>query len=289
MTAIMRVRTAGFCMGVGLALRSLDQALVARKSACSGGRLVMFGPIIHNPQVLLGYIAQGVVQVDSLDEIRPGDTVVIRAHGIPRSDEARLLSLGTIIVDATCPKVKQAQLAIGKATMDGSPLYLFGEAEHPEVQGLISYAAGPCHVFGNLKELQSMSSKFGQRAVLAAQTTQDLLEFTAIGKWLESRLQVSVLSTICDATQKRQQETQFVAGHVQAMIVVGGRSSGNTRRLVEMVRSCGVPVWHIERADELNLAEFAPFNAIGITAGASTPRQLVDEVQQLLEQGMHIF
>lgn len=280
---VIRVRTAGFCMGVGLALRKLDQELGARRNTNLTGRLVMLGPIIHNPQVLSEYDAQGVIQAHSLDEIRSGDTVVIRAHGIPRTDEARLRSLGALIVDATCPKVKKAQLAIADATGDGSPLYLFGEADHPEVRGLVSYAAGPCRVFSSLEELRAMPSEFGPHAVLAAQTTQERLEFDAIREWLESRLDLSVLSTICDATRKRQKETQEVAGQVQAMIVVGGRSSGNTRRLADVVRSCGVPVWHIETAEELPLAELASHTSIGITAGASTPRLLVDEVQQLLE------
>ncbi len=280
---VIRVHTAGFCMGVGLALHKLEQEIETRKHSGQEGRLVMLGPIIHNPQVLSSYAAQGVVQADTLDEIRRGDTVVIRAHGIPRTDETRLRSLGAIIVDATCPKVKKAQLAIAEATADGAPLYLFGERDHPEVRGLVSYASGPCLVFGSLAELREISLQTGSRAVLAAQTTQERTEFESIRSWLETRLDLAVLSTICDATRKRQKETQDVAGQVQAMVVVGGRSSGNTRRLADVVRSCGIPVWHIETANELPLDELAVHDSVGITAGASTPRQLVDEVQELLE------
>ena len=111
---VMRAKTAGFCMGVGLALRKLDEAVAA--SAGRSGRLLMLGPIIHNPQALEAYAAKGVLRADSLDDIRPGDTVVIRAHGIPREDETRLAALGANVVDATCPKVKRAQLAIAEAT-----------------------------------------------------------------------------------------------------------------------------------------------------------------------------
>ena len=153
MAIVLRAKTAGFCMGVGLALRKLDQAIKEHKSR-SSGRLVMLGPIIHNPQVMNTYMQQGVVLAHSLDAVQPGDTVIIRAHGIPREDEVRLLDLGAHILDATCPKVKQAQLAIDEATRQGTSLYLFGEAEHPEVQGLVSYANGPCLVFGSLKELK---------------------------------------------------------------------------------------------------------------------------------------
>ncbi len=280
---VIRVHTAGFCMGVGLALHKLEQEIETRRHTAAKGRLVMLGPIIHNPQVLSAYAAQGVIQADTLDEIHAGDTVIIRAHGIPRPDEEKLRELGALIVDATCPKVKKAQLAIADATAGGTPLYLFGEEYHPEVRGLISYAAGTCKVFGNLAELQRIDLQTGSRAVLAAQTTQDRAEFETIRRWLEDRLDLTVLSTICDATRKRQKETQDVASQVQAMIVVGGRSSGNTRRLVDVARGCGIPVWHIETAEELSLPDIAAYDLIGITAGASTPHKLVDDVQKLLE------
>ena len=283
---VIRVHTAGFCMGVGLALHKLEQEIETRKLVGSTGRLVMLGPIIHNPQVLASYAAQGVVQANTLDEIQTGDTVVIRAHGIPKADEKRLRSLGATIVDATCPKVKKAQLAIADATANRTPLYLFGEKDHPEVRGLVSYAAGPCKVFGSIEELRELCLPWGSQAVLAAQTTQERTEFDAIRHWLADKLELAVLSTICDATRRRQKETQDVASRVQAMLVVGGRSSGNTRRLADVVRGCGIPVWHIETADELPMNELAAYDLIGITAGASTPKELVDDVQKLLEN-MH--
>ena len=187
MAIVLRAKTAGFCMGVGLALRKLDQAIEEHK-ARSSGRLVMLGPIIHNPQVMDTYMRQGVILAHSLDAVQPGDTVIIRAHGIPRKDEARLLGLGAHVLDATCPKVKQAQLAIDEATRRGTSLYLFGEAEHPEVQGLVSYANGPCLVFGSLKELKEKQTfKDTHAVVLAAQTTQEREEFEAIKKLLAER------------------------------------------------------------------------------------------------------
>lgn len=287
---VIRAKTAGFCMGVDLALRKLDQAIAA--SAGKGGRLLMLGPIIHNPQVLADYAARGVLRVDSLDDIRPGDTVVIRAHGIPREDEARLLTAGAHIVDATCPKVKRAQLAIAEATADGRPLYLFGEAEHPEVRGLVSYAGGPCHVFagrGALAELSISpfpSTRPESPVVLAAQTTQDRNEFEAARLYLaDAGAPLTVLSTICDATRRRQEEAAAVARRVEIMFVVGGRESGNTRRLADVVRACGVPALHVETpeevAEELALRKYS---IAGITAGASTPKQLIDAVQRLLRE-----
>ena len=283
MATVLRAKTAGFCMGVGLALRKLDQALKEHR-ARSSGRLVMLGPIIHNPQVMNTYMQQGVVLAHSLDAVQPGDTVIIRAHGVPREDEARLLDLGAHVLDATCPKVKQAQLAIDEATRQGTSLYLFGEAEHPEVQGLVSYANGPCLVFGSLKELKEKQTiKDTHDVVLAAQTTQEREEFEAIKKTLAEGHSLSVLETICDATRRRQQEALMISQQAEAMIVVGGKTSGNTRRLADVAESCGIAVWHIEVPEELPLEALKPYGFIGLTAGASTPRSIIDAVQESLK------
>ena len=280
---ILRAKTAGFCMGVGLALRKLDQAL-KEYPGTGEGRLVMLGPIIHNPQVLDAYTRLGVVCAHSLADVRPGDTVVIRAHGIPRDDEARLLGIGARVLDATCPRVKQAQISIDEATRPGTSLYLFGEAEHPEVRGLVSYANSPCAVFGSLGELEAMQTfREEQDVVLAAQTTQERGEFEAIRKRLESAHSLVVLDTICDATRRRQQEAQALSQRAEAMIVVGGRSSGNTRRLADVAKSCGIPVWHIEIPEELPLEELKGYAVVGLTAGASTPKSLIDAAQRALE------
>ncbi len=279
---LLRAKTAGFCMGVGLALRKLDDAIASHQAR--NGRLVMLGPIIHNPQVMEAYARQGVLCANSLDDIGEGDTVVIRAHGIPREIESRLRGLGTHVLDATCPKVKRAQLAIDEATREGLSLYLFGEAAHPEVRGLVSYANGPCLVFGSLEELKAEQAfRDRENVVLAAQTTQEREEFEAIRAHLGQQHALSVLDTICDATRKRQQEALALSRQVDAMIVVGGRSSGNTRRLADVAKGCGIPVWHIEIPEELPLAEVRRFAAVGLTAGASTPKEIIDAVQHALE------
>lgn len=280
---ILRARTAGFCMGVGLALRKLDEALARQEK--SQGRLVMLGPIIHNPQVLDAYARQGVLCAESPDGIRPGDTVLIRAHGIPREVETALRALGATLLDATCPRVKEAQLAIDKATRPGGSLYLFGEAEHPEVRGLVSYANGPCHVFGSLRELEEEQPFVHEEtAILAAQTTQEREEFEAIKKRLEGEHNLTILDTICDATRRRQEEARKLAAQVEAMIVVGGRSSGNTRRLADVARSSGIPVQHIEIAEELSPGPLRGLATVGLTAGASTPRSLIDAVERELSR-----
>ncbi len=286
---VIRARTAGFCMGVSLALQKLDKALEpptpGEAARPQGSRIVTYGPIIHNPQVLEDYAALGVLCTENLEDIRPDDMVIIRAHGIPKTDEAALRARGALIGDATCPKVKRAQLAIGKATSEGQVLLLFGEADHPEVKGLVSYAHGTVHVFDSLEALRARTLVPGDRYVLAAQTTQDKNEFTRISAWVEARFPgTPVLRTICNATRKRQDEALSIAASVDAMVVVGGKTSGNTRRLAALAHECGVRTWHVETPEELPLENLPPGGRIGLTAGASTPGSQIDRVQRFLEQ-----
>ncbi len=261
---VIRAKTAGFCMGVGLALQKLDTAL---EQPCEG-RTCTLGPIIHNPS-----------------QLNATDRVLIRAHGITRQVEEAVRATGADVVDATCPKVKRAQLAIERATRDGEELLLFGEADHPEVRGLVSYAHGPAHVFGSRHELAALHVDPERSYVLASQTTQDRSVFEQLEKELRDRLpRLKVLATICDATRERQEEARSIAAQVDAMVVVGGRQSGNTRRLADLAAQSGISTYHIEQAEELRAEDFAGKGRVGLTAGASTPRKLIDATQQWLEQ-----
>lgn len=281
---VLRAKTAGFCMGVSLALQNLENALVRQGAdAPAPRRICTLGPIIHNPQVLEHFAARGVACVASADELGPGDHVLIRAHGLPREEEARVRASGASVEDATCPRVKGAQLAIARATRDGARLLLFGEAEHPEVRGLLSYAAGEAHVFGSLDELMALPLAPGEPHVLASQTTQDRDAFAAIEAWLGERLPgLTVLNTICGATRERQEEAREIAGKVDVMVVVGGRESGNTRRLAALAAQAGVETFHVERPEELDAKRFATKSRAGLTAGASTPKSLIDAAEEWL-------
>lgn len=273
-------KTAGFCMGVDMALRKLDLAI---KESSHTGTIFTLGPIIHNPQVLEKYSILGVRQAKNLNEVRPGDIVVIRAHGIPRQLQQAHENRGAILIDATCPKVKKAQLLIQKQAAQGRHLLLFGEPKHPEVQGLISYA-NTCSIFESMEELQQIALNPGQRYFLAAQTTQDKDHFDAIAMFLESTLNADlpVLDTICTATKERQDEVRSIANKVQAMIVVGGKESGNTRRLAQIAGEAGVRAIHIETSAELPLDELKQYSSIGLTAGASTPADIISAVAEAI-------
>ena len=277
---VIRAKTAGFCMGVALALQKLDRALQEHPTR----RICTLGPIIHNPQVLEDYAARGVHRLNSADEARKGDCVLIRAHGIPRQEEHTLHQAGCIVLDATCPKVKKAQLAIARASRPDRTLLLFGESDHPEVRGLVSYAAAGAHVFDSLEALQGLALRPDGHYVLASQTTQDRRIFDNIEAWLRARYSdMPTLSTICDATRERQDEAMDVASRVEAMVVVGGRDSGNTRRLADVAAARGVPTWHVETPAELDIKSFPAGAVVGLTAGASTPKRLIDSVQDFLE------
>jgi 4-hydroxy-3-methylbut-2-enyl diphosphate reductase len=277
-------------MGVALALQTLDRALKEKaqeKKAPAERRIITYGPIIHNPQVLELYERLGVIRTEDLEAVRTGDVVIIRAHGVPRDDECRLRERGAVIRDATCPKVKRAQLAIAEVTAGGRTLLLFGEEDHPEVKGLVSYAGGLIHIFDSLDALRGLDLPRGAYA-LAAQTTQDQGEFSRICDWTRAQLgeagETPVLRTICDATSKRQDEVLALAEQVEVMIVVGGKESGNTRRLAALAASCGVPTWHVESPDELPLAALRDKRTAGLTAGASTPKALIDQTEIRLER-----
>lgn len=272
---------AGFCMGVDLALQRLDKLIEER----GGQRIYILGPIIHNPQVLERYAEKGVVIATEPTDIPEGGYVVIRAHGITREVEAELEARNITIKDATCPKVKKAQILIARHTKGGRDLLLYGEEDHPEVRGLVSYAAGDAYVFGEPEELRACPVEPGGKYVLAAQTTQDREFFERMARELEAdpNLDVEVLHTICDATKLRQREAMQLAQEVDLMVVVGGRNSGNTRRLAQVVEDRGTPSMHIETAAEIRPEQFKAISTVGVTAGASTPRDLVEAVIRKLE------
>ncbi len=279
---VVRSETAGFCMGVILALEKLD-ALTA--TGDREGLLYTLGPIIHNPQVLEMYARKGVRTAELADEIPSGATAVIRAHGVPRQVEESLRGRGVHVVDATCPKVKKAQLLIQRQAAEGRFLLLYGEESHPEVKGLLSYAEAGAFLFDTLEKLRSCELAAGMKYCLAAQTTQARDVFETMADYLAARpdSDVTILQTICDATQRRQEEAVRIAGEVDFMVVAGGFNSGNTRRLVQVVSAQGTPCLHVEKASELPVDTLKRYRRIGLTAGASTPKELIDEINRILE------
>jgi 4-hydroxy-3-methylbut-2-enyl diphosphate reductase len=278
---VLRAKTAGFCMGVDLALRKLDQILAENAAHAP---IYTFGPLIHNPQVLEDYASKGVRRSEDPEAIDAGATVLIRAHGVPRRIDDALAARGLTVADATCPKVKKAQKLIARQADQGKILLLYGEEAHPEVRGLLSHASHGAMVFDSLEEIKALALDPADSYFLAAQTTQDEAEFERIRDYLFALLsqEIPVLHTICDATQQRQEEAIAIAKQVDFMVVVGGRDSGNTRRLAKVAEAQGVPCAHVETEAELPLENMRGKSRIGLTAGASTPKNIIDSVEAIL-------
>lgn len=278
---VLRAQQAGFCMGVDLALCKLNELI---ENTDKPNSIFILGSIIHNPQVVRDYAEKGVVTVRLPEEIPTGSTVVIRAHGVAKEIQDELSSRGVHVVDATCPKVAAACLLIKRHTADGRTLLLYGEEAHPEVKCLLSYAGADAVVFDSKSKCEELELDPARKYCLAAQTTQDKEGFRSIIETLQHRqeLDVTILQTICDATKQRQEEAIRIAGKVDFMIVAGGYESSNTRRLAQVVRAYGTKALHIETADELPLEELKRYPKIGLTAGASTPKEIVDEIQRVL-------
>lgn len=276
---VIRAESAGFCFGVSRALKTLDKEIQKPKA---GNRLATLGPIIHNPLVMADYADQGVLCFEDISEAKKNDTIIIRAHGVPRKTEKLLEETGARIVDATCPKVKKAQISIEKESKEGKTLLLLGEEKHPEVQGLISYSQ-KTFVFSELADLKKYPLDPDGEYFLAAQTTQERSLFKEVEKYLKTKLQkLKSLHTICEATKRRQNEVIELAKKVEAMVVVGGLNSGNTTRLADVARAQKIPAFHVENPLDLDTDKLKNFKCIGLTAGASTPDKHIEQMERIL-------
>lgn len=270
MAQVVVARHAGACYGVERALK-LAQECADRPCART------LGPLIHNPGVVDRLARLGVAPVETLEGLEAGSTVVIRSHGVVPQvvDEAR--ARGLQVVDATCPHVKKAHDGAAELAQAGYQVVVVGEQGHPEVEGILARAGEGALVAGSPEDLEGV--RLERRVGVVVQTTQSQERLAQVVAALVPRVRdLRVLNTICAATVQRQEAARELAGHVDAMVVVGGRNSGNTRRLAEVCSSQGVPTHHVESPAELEAAWFAGARSIGVTAGASTPADQIDEV-----------
>ena len=272
--------TAGFCFGVRRAIT------LAEKTAQHKEQIYTLGPLIHNPQEINRLAKRGIVPVKSPAHVKKSHaTVVVRTHGIPSSLRATLEKKKLCIVDATCPFVKRAQEIVQRLHRDGYQIIIAGDRTHPEVIGLVSYAGKQCRVVENKNDLKklSISDKIG----VVSQTTQTPENFTEIINELKQRApEAKIYNTICRATIDRQTEAKRLAGKADVMVVVGGKNSGNTRRLYELCQAA-TRTHAIETASELDPAWFRQAKVIGISAGASTPDWIIKEVKAAIDGYAH--
>ncbi len=240
-----------------------------------------YGPLIHNPHVLNILEEKGIFALDQIPAKGSG-TVIIRAHGIPPSVTEKLKNAGFRVIDATCPRVIRVQTIIQKHAAKGWASIIIGDRDHPEVVGLLGYAGKKGYTASSLEEIKALPDF--DKAIIVAQTTQNIAFFDSVKKWaVREQPGYKIFDTICDSTKKRQTEIKNLADAVDAVIVVGGYTSGNTRRLAEIARQSGKMVYHVESEKELEDKALETTQTIGITAGASTPNWIIKRVYRAVE------
>lgn len=273
---ILLAKRAGFCFGVKRATQ------LAFEAADKGGPTFTLGPIIHSPQVVQKLEAMGVNVLSNLDNVDNG-TIIIRSHGVTADELTAAIAKELEVVDATCPFVKKAQEHVKSLSQAGYAVVVVGDADHPEVQGIVSYASGNVHVVGS--EAEAMRLPRMAKIGVVAQTTQSSENLQEIvGQCLLKGMEIRVYNTICDATAVRQEEAKELAIQVDCMIVIGGYNSANTKRLAEVCRELQPRTYHIEEAAQLDPEWFRGVEEVGVTAGASTPKWLIDEVVDRIRQ-----
>jgi 4-hydroxy-3-methylbut-2-en-1-yl diphosphate reductase len=267
--------SAGFCWGVE---RALELALKAADEA--PGPVRSLGPLIHNPGVIADLEQRGVNVISEPQEAGEG-TVILRSHGVPREVKEQLAATDVVVVDATCRFVKSAQEKAAKLRRQGYLVIILGETDHPEVLALRSYAGGDSLVVESPADLPADLPS--QRVGVVVQTTQSQEHLAELVEHLAPRTrELLVYNTICSATEQRQTAAMAMADQVDAVVVVGGRNSGNTRRLAELCAARQPRTFHVESADELDPAWFQGLTVVGITAGASTPPEQIEAVADRL-------
>lgn len=268
----------GFCFGVRRAIEIVEKASRER------GPLQTLGPLVHNQQVVDGLAEGGVTTAKSLENIK-GGIVAIPSHGVGPEIIKQIKSRGFEIIDATCPFVRKAQIISQKLGKEGFMVLVFGDASHPEVQAVLGWAGKKASASLGIPQLDTHPKRLG----ILCQTTQNQERFANfVAKIITSGptrfSELRIFNTICDATRKHQAAAFELAKKVNLVIVVGGRDSANTKRLAEICSDTGVATYHIETAEQLELSWIQGKQHVGITAGASTPDDIIDKVVLKLEE-----
>ncbi len=282
---IRLVAGAGFCFGVK---RAVD---IVYEQIQTGKTIYTYGPIVNNEEVVKELTDQGVRVIESRRELerladrdspaaRREATVIIRAHGVPREVQQYMEQKGWEVIDTTCPFVKRIHRTVEEKSSRGEHILVVGSPKHPEIQGIVGWCNGPVDVLETLEEAEKYVPPEGKKLVVVAQTTFNYNKFQTIVEILKKKgYNVSIVNTICNATEDRQRETREVAANADAMIVIGGKHSSNATKLYEICQEVCDNTYFIQTLDDLHLELPKSARLVGITAGASTPNKLIEEVQ----------
>ncbi|MDH7481541.1 MAG: 4-hydroxy-3-methylbut-2-enyl diphosphate reductase [Armatimonadota bacterium] len=268
---------AGFCYGVR---RAIDVALEAAEK--HGTPMYTLGPLIHNPQVILKLEERGIHEVHDIADAPQGSFIIMPSHGVPREVMRQAENRGLQVVDVTCPFVRKVHEIAENLVADGYQVIVLGDPGHTEVRGIMSVAGENGLAVSDVKDIDP--SKLCERVGIISQTTQTTERFERlveeVARWVKD---VRAHNTICHATTRLQKAALDLAAEVDVMLVIGGHNSANTRRLAEICADTGVPTHHIEVASELEDSWFTGVQTVGVTAGASTPDWIIEEVVKKLE------
>ncbi len=277
MPKVIVAKNAGFCYGVKRAIT------LAERAAKQHDKVYTLGPLIHNPQEVNRLSSIGVKTAESVD-IDKDATVIVRSHGIPPEKERFLRNTFLNVIDATCPYVKAVHEAVVSLAREGYFVVVVGEKDHPEVQGTIGYleeAEGRYKVVDHIEDLEDIKE---EKVGVVAQTTQNEVFFeNVVLRLLKKVKELKVINTICNATEERQADIYELAPKVDVMIIIGGKNSGNTKRLFEISKSLNERSYHIETKDEIDPSWLEGANVVGLSAGASTPDWIIEDVKRFLE------
>ncbi len=276
-------QTAGFCFGVKRAVDKVYELIGSGE-----GPIYTLGPIIHNEEVVADLEKKGVsvVSEEDLDNIRDG-IVVIRSHGVGKAVYDKLKSRGLSYVDVTCPFVLKIHRIVERESAKGKHIVIIGDASHPEVQGICGWVKGSYTVLKTAAEAENLTIHIGQEICVVSQTTFNYNKFKELVEILQKKRYYNnvlntfdVLNTICNATEERQKEARDIAGAVDTMLVIGGRHSSNTQKLFEICKKECKNTYYIQTPVDLDSEMFQCSSYVGITAGASTPKKIIEEVQE---------
>ena len=274
---VIKAKTAGFCFGVK---RAVDT--VYKQVDTCNGPIYTYGPIIHNEEVVKDLESKGVVVLrteEDLDNIFEG-TVIIRSHGVKKRIYDKLETKGIRVVDATCPFVKKIHNIVQKESAAGKYILIIGNPDHPEVIGIRGWAGEHAEVIQNADDIEKIDFSKKEKICVVSQTTFNYNKFKDLVEIIKKKsYDIIVLNTICNATKERQTEAESIAESVDAMIVIGDKHSSNTQKLFEICRMACNNTYYIQTLDDLNLNQLGSVETVGITAGASTPNNIIEEVQ----------
>lgn len=276
---VITAESAGFCFGVR---RAVDTVYDLTKEK---NNIYTYGPIIHNEEVVNDLAKLGVRVVESLDEIETDSIenpcVVVRSHGIGEDIHNQIRDRGFELVDATCPFVKRIHDIVRDASEAGEEILILGSEDHPEVEGIKGWCHGPVQIIDSIEKAECYKPTVDGKIRLVSQTTFNHKKFEDIVEILEKKgYNLNVMNTICNATFKRQSEAEELASKVDVMIVIGGKHSSNTRKLYEICAARCENTYFIQTLDDLHLEVPKSVSLVGITAGASTPQNIIEEVQK---------